>query len=122
MRILRIRRAQLGGAGETSSADRDSRSTTTTVITHDSAADRSPAPLGSALPLAISDSDSVSTGSALYPRHHEDKHESRTTKVVAGTVAGVGMLLLGGIALICFMVWRQRRRRKREHAYQQARS
>ena len=113
MRIRRIRRSQLVGAGETSSFADSTGSRTTT--THNSAADHHRA-FGSA-----SVSDLVWSGRTLHSRHHEDKHESRTTKVVAGTVAGMGLLLLGGLVLIWYMVWNQRRRRKRERALQQAR-
>lgn len=114
MRVRRIRRAQLGGAGETSSFA-DSRGSRTTT-THNSAADRLPA-FGS-----TSVSYPVSFGPTLHSRHHEDKHESRTAKIVAGTVAGVGMLLLGGLLLIWYMIWNKRRHWKRERALQLARS
>ncbi|EJT45091.1 hypothetical protein A1Q1_06499 [Trichosporon asahii var. asahii CBS 2479] len=113
MGVRRIRRAQLGGAGETSSFADSRRSRTTT--THNSASGSLPAFASTSV------SDPVSSGPTLHIRHHDDKDESRTTKIVAGTAAGAGMLLLGGLVLIWYMVWKQRRRRNRERARQQAR-
>lgn len=115
MRIRRTQCARQGGACETSSSYDSPESRING--THTSAASYLPA-FGSA-----SVSDPVSTSPArLQPRDHDDEHESPKIKIVAGTVAGVGMLLLGGLALIWYMMWKRRRRRQRMRALEQAHS
>lgn len=123
MRARHIRRAPPGAAdGPADLSEGEARSTTTRAtparITQPSAADLAMD--------SVSDHDphsSRSTWPRLHTRDHgEDHGESRKTKVIAGTVAGVGMLLFAGVALIWYMVWKERQRRKRAREIARTRS